>query len=270
MGKLYYFQAPNLDINPDSDVAPRLGSIFSNLEMLTAPLNQHDHINVPKYLMNQSVSTDFNGNEGWSFKAKANLKSNVVQGIEGSANFVYAFARDKKNVYHCELLETLEFEPNKEYVTESVLASQRVQGFLENSLIGRRRVYMITGLKIASGLTKSSMKESQHNPKLRIAAKSSAIGGLGLDITATNAGAVSYGRTLNKIVFAYRAIRIKLKWDGQARYKYKSGGKYDVDDASDSQDEDDWELELLDEADRLMDFPDSIRIDIEGVVADED
>ncbi|KAL7908227.1 hypothetical protein GGI35DRAFT_56240 [Trichoderma velutinum] len=268
MGKLYYFQAPSLDINPDSGVAPRLGSIFSNLEMLMAPLNQQEHINVPKYLMNQSVSTDFNKSDSQSFKAKVDLKSNVVQGIEGSADLVYAFAWDEKTVYHCELLETLEFEPNQEYVTECISASQRVQSFLENSLIGRRRVYMITGLKIASGFTKSFTKENQHNPKLRVAVKSTAIGGLGLDMAATNTQAASYGRTLNRIVFAYRAIRIKLKWDGQARYKYKSGGRYDVDDASDSEDEDGWDLEPLDEEDRMKDFPDCIKMNIEEEVAD--
>ncbi|KKP05305.1 hypothetical protein THAR02_02571 [Trichoderma harzianum] len=270
MGKLYYFQAPNLNINPCSDVAPRLGSIFSNLETLTAPLNQHEYINVPKYLMNQNLSTDFHESESQSFTAKANLGSNIIQGIEGPADLVYAFARDKNNIYSCEFLETLEFEPNQEFVAECILASQRVQSFLENSLIGRRRVYMITGLKIASGLTKSSAEKNQHNSKLTVAAKPIAIGDLGLNMTATNAQTVSCGRTLNKTVFAYRAIRIKLKWDGQVRYRYKSGGKYSVDDASDDEDEDRWELQPLDGENRLKDFPDSIKINIEGRVVDEE
>ncbi|UKZ73152.1 hypothetical protein TrVFT333_000793 [Trichoderma virens FT-333] len=269
MGKLYYFQAPNFDINPDSEVAPRLGSIFSNLETLTAPLNQHDCIAVPKHLMNQSVSTNFNESKGRNFETKVDLNVNVAKGTRWSTDLIYAFGRDKKNVYHCELLETLEFEPNQEFVTECILASQRVQSFLENSLIGRKRVYMITGLKIASGLTKSSTRGNQYSPKLRVAAEATTMGGLGLDMNVTNARTVSYGRTLNRIVFAYRAIRIKLKWDGEARYKYKSGGKYDVDDTSDSEDEEDWDLEPLDEADRLKDFPDSVKIDIDGEEAVE-
>lgn len=265
MGKLYYFQAPNFDINPDSDVAPKLGSIFSNLEMLTAPLNQREHIPVPTQLMNQSVSTDFNESEGRKFQFKADLSANGIHGAGiGSTDFIYAFARDQKNVYRCELLETLEFEPNQAFVTESILASQRVKSFLENSLTGRKRVYMITGLKIASGFSRST-NESHHSAKLRVAVKAATMGGIGLDIDTSDARAVSHGRTLNRIVFAYRAIRIKLKGDGEARYKYKSGGKYGVDDASDSEDEDDgWDLEPLDEADRLKDFPDTIKIDIEG------
>ncbi|PNP50356.1 hypothetical protein THARTR1_08960 [Trichoderma harzianum] len=220
--------------------------------------------------MNHNLSTDFHESESQSFTAKANLGSSIIPGIQGPADLVYAFARDNNDIYNCELLETLEFEPNQEFVTECILASQRVQSFLENSLIGRRRVYMITGLKIAFGLTKSSAKGNHHNPKLRVAAEPTTIGGLGLDIAATNSRTVSCGRTLNKIVFAYRAIRIKLKWDGQVRYKYKSGGKYSVEDTSDDEEEDGWQLEPLDEEDRLKDFPDSVKIIIEGRVEDEE
>ncbi|EHK47246.1 uncharacterized protein TrAtP1_010097 [Trichoderma atroviride] len=274
MGKLYYFQAPNFDINPDSDVAPRLGSIFSNLEMLKAPLNQQELITIPKNLMNQSVTADFNENDIRGFQTQADLNANGIQGIGfgGSTDLIYAFARDKKNVYHCELLETLEFEPNQDFVTESIRASWRVQSFLENSLVGRKRVYMITGLKIASGFSKST-NENHHSAKLRVAAKATVLGGLGLNINASSARTVSQGRTLNRIVFAYRAIRIKLKRDGEARYRYRSGGKYgiedDDDDDGDGDDEDGWDLQPLEEEDRLKDFPDSVEIDIEGALADE-
>lgn len=274
MSKLYYFQAPSFDINPDSDVAPRLGSIFSNLEMLKAPLNQQELIAVPKHLMNQSVTADFNEKDVRGFQNRADLNANAIQGVGfgGSTDLIYAFARDKENLYHCELLETLEFEPNQDFVTESIRASCRVQSFLENSLVGRKRVYMITGLKIASGFSKST-SEHHHSAQLRVAAKATALGGLGLDINASSARTVSQGRTLNRVVFAYRAIRIKLKRDGEAKYKYKSGGKYNIedddDDESDDNDEDIWELQSFEEADRLKDFPDSVKIDIEGALADE-
>lgn len=268
MGKLYYFQAPNFDINPDSEIAPKLGSIFSTLETLAAPLNQNEHVAVPQYLMNQSASADFRWTVGQNLKAEVGLNANVDWRIAGSADLVYAFARDRRNVYHCELLETLEFEPNKQFVSECILASQRVQAFLENSFVGRKRVYMITGLKIASGFTNSSTKETQHNPKLKVAANVAAIGGPvevgpGFDMTVTNARTVAYGRTANKIVFAYRVIRIRLKWDGEPRYTYISGGKYAVDD-SDDEDEHRWDLEPLDEEDRLKDYPHSVRIEIDG------
>lgn len=275
MSKLYYHQAPSFDINPDSDVAPRLGSIFSNLEMLKAPLNQQDLIAVPKHLMNQSVTADFDEKDIRGYQTHADLNANAIQGVGfgGSTDLIYSFARDKKNVYHCELLETLEFEPNQDFVTESIRASCRVQNFLDNSLVGRKRVYMITGLKIASGFSKST-NENHHSAKLRVAAKATVLGGLGFNINASSAQTVSQGRTLNRVVFAYRAIRIRLKRDGEARYKYKSGGKYDIEDDDDDDDESDesygdiWELQPLEETDRLKDFPDSVKIDIEGAPAD--
>jgi hypothetical protein len=35
---------------------------------------------------------------------------------------------------------------------------------------------------------------------------------------------VSHGCSINKIVFAYRVVRIKQKGDGEAKYEYKGGG----------------------------------------------
>ncbi|CZR68610.1 uncharacterized protein PAC_18509 [Phialocephala subalpina] len=271
MVKLYYFQAPSLSINPDSAIAPKLGSIFSTLETLTAPLNQDEYVTVPSNLINKSANADFNEAVKQKLEAKADLNVNVAQGIASSADLVYAFARDKKNVYHCELLETLEFAPTKEYVTECILASLRVQAFLENSLVGRKRVFMITGLKIASRFTTSSTNETRHHPKLKVAANGTVVGfpgeaGLELDVTVANSRTVDLGRTVNRIVFAYRVIRVKLKRDGEARYRYKSGGKYTADEESDEDEEEEgrYDLEPLDEEDRLKDFPDSVRVELEG------
>ncbi|KAF8867426.1 hypothetical protein BDZ45DRAFT_667371 [Acephala macrosclerotiorum] len=266
MPKLYYFQAPNFDINPEADTAPKLGSIFSSLDRLTGPLNQFDYVSVPTNLMNQSASADFNETVDKSFKGSTDLNANFAQGIIGSADLVYAFTRDKKNVYHCELLETVEFEPSKEFVSDCILASQRVQNFLENSLVGRKRVYMITGLKIATGFSKSTSKETQHNPKLKIAVNTTTMGvpveaGPELGLAIANARTVSHGRSTNKIVFAYRVIRIKQKRDGEAKYNYKSGGKYATSDDSDEEEEP-WDVEPLDEEDRLKDFPHSVIVEM--------
>jgi hypothetical protein len=45
-----------------------------------------------------------------------------------------------------------------------------------------------------------------------------------------------------------------------ARHNYKSGAKYAVDENSDEDKEGRWDLEPLDEEDRLKDFPDSVRM----------
>lgn len=269
MGKLYYFQAPNLDINPESETAPKLGSIFATLETLMAPLNQYEYVSPPASLMNASSSAGFEETASSSLGASVGLKATTAYGIGGSGDPIYALARDRKNVYSCELLETAEFAPTPEFVTECIRASQRVQNFLENAFVGRKRVYMVTGLKIATGFSTSSTRETQHSPKLKIGVVP-VQGGPEIDMTAAGKRTVVHGRTVNKIVFAYRVIRIKMKWDGQAQYKYKSGGKYGVDDSDEDSDDDEsggkkdeWELEPLDEEDIAKEFPDAVKMDLE-------
>lgn len=272
MGKLYYFQAPNFDINPDSQTAPRLGSIFSNLTQLKAPLNQDYCLQIPENLLNNNAVDNFNETRTQNLKADVELNATAGQGVAGSADLVYAFARDKENIFHCETLETVEFEPDKAFVSDSITASQRVQSFMENSLFGRKRVFMITGLKIATGFSMSSSKTGQHSPSLKVALGFGALGlpaeaGPGLGFSAASARTVEQGRALNKIVFAYRVIRIKDRWDGEPRFKYESGGKYAAEEDSDDSDEDGegkWVLEPLSDDTLSEDFPNSVRIDIQG------
>lgn len=196
----------------------------------------------------------------------------------GSGDLVYTFARDRKNAYNCELLETAGFAPTPEFVTECIHASQQVQSFLENAFVGRKRVYMVTGLKIATGFSTSSTRETQHNPKLKVGVDATPAGvpvqgGPELDITVAGKRTVTHGRTANKIVFTYRVIRVKVKWDGEARYTYKSGGKYGVGDSDEDSDDDEgdgkkkdlWDLEPLDEDDIAKEFPNAVKMDLEEV-----
>ena len=116
----YYFQAPNFDINPESATAPKLGSIFPTLDTLTAPLNQFDHINPPADLINTSSSANFNESTDTNIEVSAGLQATAAYGVAGSGELVYIFARDKQNIYHCDLLETTEFSPTTEFVAECV------------------------------------------------------------------------------------------------------------------------------------------------------
>jgi hypothetical protein len=95
MGKLYYFQAPNFNINPDSEIAPKLGSIFSNLETPVAPLNKNEYVSVPQNLMNQSVSADFEETVSQNIMTGVGLTASVAQKTLKSRNVVYAFAKDQ-------------------------------------------------------------------------------------------------------------------------------------------------------------------------------
>ena len=166
--KLYYFQAPNFDINPASDTAPKLGSILPNLDRLTGSLNQANLVEIAANLQNESTSTDFEDTVYANYGGSTGLSVNVLQGIFGSASVAYGLSQKTSHVYRCERLETIEFEPTTEYISQAIRDSKRTRDFIEKSLIGRKRVYMITGLKIATGLTSSISKELKNSPEIEV------------------------------------------------------------------------------------------------------
>lgn len=275
MGKLYYFQAPSLNINPESPAAPRLGSIFATCETLMAPLNQYEHLSPPPSLMNKSSYADFEETRSRGLEVSAGINATAAYGIGGSGDIVYAFARNKHSVFACSLLDTIEFEPTREFVTESILASPAVQQYLENAIAIRKRVFMVTGLKIATNLSVSSTRETQHNPKLKINVDATAAGapvqaGPELDLSVEGAQSVAHGTAMNKIVFAYRVARVKQSSNAQAKFKYKSGGKYGVGGDNDSAGKDLWDIEVLDEESIEKQFSDPVtRVEVEqGEVED--
>jgi hypothetical protein len=256
---------------PTSTSTQKAGSIFPTLDTLTAPLNQFDHINPPADLIITSSSANFNESTDKNIEVSAGLQATAAYGVAGSGELVYIFARDKQNIYHCDFLETTEFSPTTEFVAECVRASLPMQTYLENAFVGRKRVYMVTGPKIATGFSQSSVRETQYGHSLKIGVDATPLGapvqaGPEVDLTVGERRPVAYGKTVNKIVFAYRVIRVKMKWDGETKYRCKSGGKYGVSDEDDSNedDEEDGEasknrtqfvMELLDEDYIEKDFP---------------
>jgi hypothetical protein len=268
MPKRYYFQAPSFTINPDSPAAPRLGSIFYSLDHLTAPLNQHETLYIPADTTNQSASTELNETLTKGITGAIGLNSSIARGLGGSTDAIYAYSRSKGVAYHCELLETLEFEPTKEFVMDSITASPRVQNTLSNALPGRKRVYMITGLKIATGFSTSTFKDVKRGPILKVGVTAAALGGpvsVGPEgeLATTESRTCSQGRSINRIVFAYRVVKIKRKRDGEARWKYMDGGKYGMDDEDSDEENDVLDVEALDEDDVGSDFPDSVVVEME-------
>lgn len=268
MPPYFYFRAPTFDISANSPTAPKLGSIFSSLRRLTGPLNQDDYVSIPASLTNESAKPDFTDVVGKSINGAAGIYANIAQGIAGSGDLVYAFAKDKTSIFQCELLETLEFEPNVEFIANCIASSQRVQNFIDDSFLGNKRVYMITGLKVATGFSMTTLKSSEHGPMLRIGFNSTALGipvesGPQLELRVGSSRAIFHGKSTSKIIFAYRAIKISLRRDGRPKYKDVSGGQYNL--GSDNSDEEDqlWDIEQIDEQGILKEFPESVLIIVE-------
>jgi hypothetical protein len=264
MSTLLYFRAPRFDISYDSPTAPRLGSIFSNLRRLTAPLNQNELLSVPANLLNKSGTVEFQDTVRKSIEGSVGLVTSAAQGLPGSGDVIYAFARDSCDTYRCAALDTVEFEPDDQFVKDSITASLRVQDALQDSVCFFRstRVYMITGLKIATGFAKSSITTDEHGPQLKVAVEASSFGvpvtgGCEFGLTFGAGRDVSHGPASSKIVFAYRAIKIWSKRDGQVRYKDLSGGLYSLDDDSEDEEHPSWNAEPVGEEVMLEEFPDA-------------
>ncbi|KAF6801193.1 hypothetical protein CSOJ01_11923 [Colletotrichum sojae] len=200
-------------------------------------------LTVPERLLNSSGSPEFYATGTRSFQAEIGLNATAAQGLAGSADLVYALANDKQEAYACSLLETVEFAPDQAFVNDSIVASQR--------------------------LSRSTSKETQHGPSLKVAVSGAALGipveaGPEAEVILGSGRITAHGPALNKTVFAYRVIRIKVKWDGEARYKHRSGGKYADDDDSDSDDEQGkWVLEPLEVESQQQDFPGSVQVEVQ-------
>jgi hypothetical protein len=267
MPKLYYLQAPSFAINPDSNVAPRLGSIFYSLERLIAPLNQSECLAVSDELRNKSAITKFCDVSRNGVTGGIGLNTSLVQGLAGSGDVLYGFSKHKMSEHSCELLETDEFEPSGQFIRDSIKASRRVQNAFEHALPGRKRVYMITGIKIATGLCTKTSRKSQHGPVLSIGFDATALGipaaaGPQVEFTTAAQRTTSHGPSLNRVIFAYRVIRIKWRGDGEVKWEYKAGGKYSLDDADSEDDEDPWGVEMLDVGHVSDDFPNALPMEV--------
>ncbi|KAJ5710927.1 hypothetical protein N7488_005083 [Penicillium malachiteum] len=108
--KLYYFQAPNFDINPASDTAPKLGTILPNLDRLTGSLNQANVVEIPANLQNQSTTTDFEDTVYANYGGSTGLSLNVLQGIFGSASVAYGLTTGLSSSISKELKNSPEIE----------------------------------------------------------------------------------------------------------------------------------------------------------------
>ena len=267
MSPLYYHRAPNLNIDPDSPIAPKLGSIFANLNKLTTPLNQHDTIPIPAELINTSGAQDFQDSVGRNIEVNTGVHAELAQGLPLSGSIILSYSKDKRNVYKCSNLVTTEFDPTSEYVLDSIHAAQRVQEYIQESFVGRKKVYMITGLKTATDFSMTLTTKVEKGPTLFITADGTAqgipaSGAWQMDLTVGTSRDLALG-TSPRIVFAYRAVKIRPKSDGSVAYKDIRGGLYGLMDEDGDEDRDEgWTVEGLNTEDFGEEAPEAVRVEV--------
>ncbi|KXH61661.1 hypothetical protein CSAL01_03837 [Colletotrichum salicis] len=243
----YYFHAPNFDSNPESRSAPRLGSILADIHDFDLILNQDNVQYIPESSQNISVCQNFTDAVDRIIEAGVCLNFTAAQELIGAADMIYSFLLSKKITYNCEMLKMIESFPDMDFISNSIIASPNVQEFIDSSVFGKKKVYMVIGLKIATGSSSSTTTGIQHRPSLKISGNGAALGvpvegGPSVNFAISRDRSVGTGDTSNTVIFAYKVVRIKLKSDGE-------GGKYSVDD---SNDEDqaataEWEVDDVDE-----------------------
>ncbi|KAK4460630.1 hypothetical protein QBC42DRAFT_332023 [Cladorrhinum samala] len=242
----YYFQAPNFDINADSPTAPRLGSIFAKpgLKRLSDPMNKHEHLTIPADTINELAPSPFSETVWESLAVSLGLSLKAL--LVGEGNVLYRWGRSNKVTYRAEGMGTVEFAPDAQFVRDSIVASQRVQAFLDASLTGTNKVYMVTGLKIATGFSQVVETGRTHGPQLGMSVDGAAAGipleaGPELSVDFGRERVVSQGGTAlgsgQRIVFAYKVVVIRRKRDGDVAYDWKNGGRYAIEDDEEDEDE---------------------------------
>lgn len=116
-------------------------------------------------------------------------------------------------IFKCELLTTVQFNTNPEYLKECIDTAE-VKAFLEESGY-RNPIYIITGLKIARNATMGSTQAADIEAKATAEVDSSALGvaptsvGPGFNHTKNESRSISWRRQ-EEFVFAFQACEVKV------------------------------------------------------------
>lgn len=116
-----------------------LGSIITDLKNLRDPLNTGSVVPVPGDQIYTAYNADYYMTETKSATAWSKVMGRLVSGSTGGSIFTG---------YQIDRLETIQFRPTTEYVTQSI-EHEDVHKYLRSG--SGRSVYLITGLKIIRG-----------------------------------------------------------------------------------------------------------------------
>lgn len=224
MSRKTYFRMPNFDYPPNGLV--QLGQIITSprdpYQRLATPLP------IPDPHIQRNTFTDYHeviervrrGNVGVWVQFLASML-----GVGGEATAKWA--TENSHVLQFRELEANCFEPENEYLQESVASSEAVRTHIKKT--PGKSLYMVTGVKIARG-ARSVLQEKQAmgvNARFGVDAKAfigvPAAGGPQIKSESTHHEKVQFGGS-NDFVFAYRLLRIIPKPHGVIKKKQFEAG----------------------------------------------
>ena len=243
MPKFEYIQAPNFQIEPDTLA---LGSIFSVLDKPTGLLNKYDIVYIPTDSIQRTTIRNFSEQVTRSINADGGLNANIAQGIGGSADVIFTRSKSKKESYICSQLDTESFEPDETYVSQSLTALD-VQEHLDACYPWDKKVFMVTGLKVAKDLQVCHSTSDERGGTLQVGVDATPVAipagiGGGGSITPASSRSMAY-EVPSLVVFALRILRITPKGKPKT---VTAGALYHDDDGDIPASKAEWDMEEID------------------------
>jgi hypothetical protein len=212
----FYFLAPVKEIPPSGPI--QLGSVISHPRQVAEPLND---VPVPLqqtrekvYLHNESsASVSLKGTATSSYGIFADFLGGLGLGLSGTVGATHV--RGEGEEWSFSSLTTSWFTPTNDYVRAS-MDDADVRSFVaaHRPWLGRKHLYMVTGIKVAHGAAVVASRARAHGLHLNVGFDLAALGApvttgpelgweRGLEV------GESYGSS-DPFVFAFRIRRIKV------------------------------------------------------------
>ncbi|CAG9982382.1 unnamed protein product [Clonostachys byssicola] len=150
-----YIVAPHFDIVPPPDGLFALGRFVENIKDWIF-LNENDPIPVPKLQVSVKENVDISAISARTYETKTIAKV-LDRSIGGHAEL--KGVRADSDVFHIQKLETIYFEPTKDYI-QQCRELPDVDTYLKSTGY-KKPIYLITGLKVAWGTTFSTADGQQ-------------------------------------------------------------------------------------------------------------
>jgi hypothetical protein len=205
----WWFLAPHWDIVPDKYLC--LGHIIRNPSDPMNTLNAAERVTnlrQPSTLIAQGTyEATLAGHGDTNLALWARLTEMVPIGAKASANF----RRDDLDIFKIETVKTTIFMPTNQYLAESIAAGPQVQSAL-NRTVFRASLYIVTGVKIATGAKFSQSTSTDKSGQLEATADT----GQGVSAGGSASAAKDYSKAVSfeqsdPFVFAFQLRKILYK-----------------------------------------------------------
>ncbi|KAF4541807.1 uncharacterized protein LTHEOB_8388 [Lasiodiplodia theobromae] len=216
-----YFLPPKPDIAPNTSI--KLGSIILSPHLAEEPLSPNPPPIPPHLHQPDHIETDWSWTTSQHRSHNAGIWTSFLQLFLGAGIDVSGeAARSASDAWSAARLTTQRFVPDLAYVRQAVAADE-VQEYLGSEGSFRaKKIYMVTGVKIASGAGVESGVEREMGVNFSPGVDGSGVGvplALGMAVGGSRGFSdVRSSRSVTDFVFAYRLRQI--------RYKVKGGEEF--------------------------------------------